>query len=300
MRLFPIAFVPCTLLPLAVFACGDANSTVDAGPETDAAATVDGAPAGDASTTTDGAASDGAASDADGGPRLDGGAAPTAAGTIVPLYDYPTGANWTAIVAAKRAHPRVTVEAIVNPDNGPGAAQDGTFVSALGKLTAVGIVPFGYIATNYGKKGSAAVKLEIDAYRRMYPAVTGIFFDEMSDVAADAAYYRALTAYAKQKGFSRTVGNPGTDVPESLIGAVDTLFIYESAGTPALAPLAGWHASYPAKNFGIIPYKVATLDPVFVQRARATIGFIYLTNDDLPDPWDTLPPYFDALLGALE
>jgi hypothetical protein len=180
----------------------------------------------------------------------------------------------------------VTVEAIVNPDNGPGAAQDGTFVSGLGKLTGVGIVPFGYVATNYGKKTSAAVKLEIDAYRRMYPAVTGIFFDEMSDVAADGAYYRALTAYAKQNGFSRTVGNPGTDVPESLIGTVDTLFIYESAGTPALAPLAGWHASYPAKNFGIIPYKVPTLDPTFVQRARTTIGFIYVTNDDLPDPWD--------------
>jgi hypothetical protein len=150
MRLSTIAFAPLALLPLAVFACGDASSaTGDAGPETDAAATPDAAASADGATT-DAAGGDAAGSDA--GPPLDSGAAPTAAGTIVPLYDYPTGASWTAIVAAKRAHPRVTVEAIVNPDNGPGAAQDGTFVSGLGKLTGVGIVPFGYVATNYGKK----------------------------------------------------------------------------------------------------------------------------------------------------
>lgn len=278
----------CAFLPVAVFACGDVPPARDGGaPE----------PAHDGGAPEP--ARDGGTTDGGGVFGTDGGG-PTAAGTIVPLYDYPTGASWTAIVAAKRAHPRVTVEAIVNPDNGPGTALDRTFVSGMDGLAAVGIVPVGYVATNYGKRAPAAVQLEIDAYRRMYPAVTGIFFDEMSDVTADAAYYRALTAYAKQKGFSRTVGNPGTDVPESLIGAVDTLFIYEAAGTPPLASLAGWHASYPAANFGIIPYKVATLDPVFVQRARATVGFVYVTNDDLPNPWDTLPPYFDALLGALE
>jgi len=280
----------CAFLPVAVFACGD----VPPEPAHDGGAPE---PARDGGAPEP--ARDGGTTDGGGVPGTDGGG-PTAAGTIVPLYDYPTGASWTAIVAAKRAHPRVTVEAIVNPDNGPGAAQDRTFVLGIDGLAAVGIVPIGYVATNYGKRAPAAVQLEIDAYRRMYPAVTGIFFDEMSDVAADGAYYRALTAYAKQKGFSRTIGNPGTDVPESLIGAVDTLFIYESAGAPPLAALAGWHASYPAANFGIIPYKVATVDPAFVRQARATIGFVYLTNDDLPNPWDTLPPYFDALLGALE
>ena len=42
------------------------------------------------------------------------------------------------------------------------------------------------------------------------------------------------------------------------------------------------------------------VDPAFVAAARAKVGFIYLTDDTLPNPWDTLPAYFPELLGALE
>jgi hypothetical protein len=38
----------------------------------------------------------------------------------------------------------------------------------------------------------------------------------------------------------------------------------------------------------------------FVAQAKQHVGYIYLTDDDLPNPWDSLPSYFDALLGELE
>ena len=41
-------------------------------------------------------------------------------------------------------------------------------------------------------------------------------------------------------------------------------------------------------------------DVAFVTGARAKVGFIYLTDDTVPNPWDTLPAYFPSLLAALE
>lgn len=34
--------------------------------------------------------------------------------------------------------------------------------------------------------------------------------------------------------------------------------------------------------------------------ARDKVGFIYMTDDDVPNPWDTLPACFPSLLAALE
>ncbi|MBI5536758.1 MAG: spherulation-specific family 4 protein [Deltaproteobacteria bacterium] len=224
----------------------------------------------------------------------------SASGVIVPLYTYPDDSTWDAICASKSAHPTVDVRAIINPDNGPGSSKDSLFVSGIAKLSNAGIVVLGYVATGYASKSEAEAHTEIDAYKSWYPGVTGIFFDEMQSAAGDESYYAALTQYAKTQGFSSTVGNPGTDVAESYVGTVDTIFIYETDGLPALSALGGWHSNHDRKNFGIIPYAVPTMDAVFVAGARPLVGYIYLTDDDLPNPWDSLPPYFDALVGALE
>ena len=71
---------------------------------------------------------------------------------------------------------------------------------------------------------------------------------------------------------------------------------YESAGTPALSSLSQYAAH--RDQFGIIPY-AATFDAAYVRAAAQSVRYVYLTNDDLPNPWDTLPGYFDALLAAL-
>ncbi|HVX95035.1 MAG TPA: spherulation-specific family 4 protein [Polyangia bacterium] len=223
----------------------------------------------------------------------------SAGATIVPLYTYPSDPSWAAIVTAHAAHPTVRVVAIVNPDSGPGAAKLGAFTTGIGKLVATGIDVIGYVATGYAGKSTASVEAEIDAWRSFYPQVGGIFFDEQSDDAADVAYYRALSQYAKAHGLAYTVGNPGTDTAEAYVGALDTMLIYESKGLPGVGKLGGWHARYAPSNFGVIPYGAA-FDAAFVRDARRFVGFVYLQNDDLPNPWDTLPPFFGDLLAALE
>ena len=229
-----------------------------------------------------------------------GGAPNAAAGTIVPLYSNPTDPAWAAIVTAKQAHPSVTVRAIINPDSGPGASKDPAYATGIATLNAAGIVVLAYVATTYGKKAPAAAQAEMTSYKTWYPGVKGIFFDEMSNQAGDEPYYQGLDYYAKGTGYTVTVGNPGTDVPASFVGTVDTILIYESEGLPTVSSLDVFAGKYSPKNFGVIPYSVPALDAAFVTAARAHVGFIYLTNDALPNPWDTLPPYFSGLLAALE
>jgi hypothetical protein len=221
-----------------------------------------------------------------------GGAAQRLTGSIVPLYTYPTDTSWTAIIAAKKAHAAARVIAIVNPNSGPGDAVDATFTSGIAKL----VVPIGYVSTNYTKRGAAAVNADVDKWRAAYPAVSGIFFDEQSVQAGDEAFYRDASSHAKTKGFTLTVGNPGTGVPDSYLDTVDIMLNYESAGLPSLNSLSKYAPH--REHFAIIPY-AAAFDASYAKSAANSVAYVYITNDDLPNPWDSLPSTFGDLLGAL-
>ena len=220
-------------------------------------------------------------------------------GTIVPLYSSPSSPAWTELIAAKTAYPRVPVLAVVNPSNGPGSGVSTSYASGISRLTSAGVKAIGYVYTSYASRPLAQVQADIDRWRTFYPGVTGIFFDEQLNRAGQEAYYKTLSTYAKSKGFDITIGNPGSDSVASYVGTVDVLLIYESAGLPSMTRLGGWHAQYDKKNFGIIPYGVGTLDANFVASARAAVGYIFIQNDTVPNPWDTLPPYFKTLLSLL-
>jgi hypothetical protein len=191
------------------------------------------------------------------------------------------------------------VVAIVNPSDGPGSAARSDYKTGITSLMTAGIQVIGYVATGYAARATATVQSDIDRWKSFYPGLGGIFFDEQSNKAGDVTYYRNLSQYAKSQGLSFTVGNPGTDTAESYVGALDTMLIYESKGVSSLTDLSGWHTKYPASNFGVIPYGTA-FDLTYVTMARMHVGYVYLNNDDLPNPWDSLPPYFGDLLAALE
>jgi hypothetical protein len=221
-------------------------------------------------------------------------------GTIIPLYTDPSDSSWATVVAAKQAHPSVPVIAIVNPSDGPGAAKDAGYVAGITKLVAAGVKVIGYVHTLYGSRPTAQLQSEMDQWHSWYPNVTGIFFDEMANSPGYESYYRALGTYAKSHGGDFTVGNPGTDTAQSYIGSLDVMLIYESDGLPSMSAITGWHTSYARTNFGVIPYKVSSLDAAFVAAARPYVGYIYLQSDDLSNPWDSVPTYLTNLVGALQ
>jgi hypothetical protein len=63
--------------------------------------------------------------------------------------------------------------------------------------------------------------------------------------------------------------------------------------------VSGWHTSFDKQNFGIIPYGVSAIDDTFIQTARQEVGYIYIQNENLLNPWDSVPSYFGSLLDAL-
>jgi hypothetical protein len=267
---------------------GEGSTSIDADSEDeddDSSSSSSGG--GDDSTTTSGAE----------GSSSSTGAAGSPAGTIIPLYTYPTDATWTTVAALQTSYPEVEMVAIINPASGPGLALDPNYDAGIDMLQMAGVIVVGYVHTSYGARPLVDVEGDVSTYAAFYGQLDGIMFDEMSTVAGDAAYYSAVADAVADAGLSLTLGNPGTTVPEALLGIFDTVFVYEGVGLPD--PDALGVEGHDRSEFAVIPHAVATLDPEFVAAALERVGFVYVTDDVLPNPWDTLPTYFDELVAAL-
>jgi hypothetical protein len=219
-------------------------------------------------------------------------------GIIVPLYIYP-GADWDALVKVKSNSSGVPIVAIVNPNSGVGKIKDPNYVTGIKKLKDAGIIVLGYVWTNYTNKSTFSAKAEIDKYKSWY-AVNGIFLDGMSTAQGKEWYYRNLDTYAKSKGLGPTIGNPGTTTRLSYFSTVDNIIVYEGSGTPSLTYLAGWYSKTHAKNFSFLAYRVATLDDVYVKESVKYAGYLYITNDGLNNPYDSLPSYLPHLVSVVQ
>src|SRR5487761_54912 len=218
-------------------------------------------------------------------------------GIIIPLYSQP-GPAWSSVIKAKEANPSVPIIAIINPQNGPGRAWNQTYASSINSLVQAGLTVLGYVHTSWGERGQGAVKADINAYRNWYN-ISGIFFDEMSTVAGNENYYSSLNLYAKQLGYRMTVGSEGSNASSSYIGTMDILCIYENQGLPSAATLVNSTGIYNRQNFAEISYGVPNLNASFEPSLAKYVGWIYVTNDALPDPYDSLPSYFASEVAAL-
>jgi hypothetical protein len=219
-------------------------------------------------------------------------------GVMIALYTYP-GSTWDAVAQAKLAHPSVPVVAIINPNNGPGSSRDANYVSGIQELHNAGVVVLGYDATGYASNSASSVKSLMNTWKSLY-TIDGIFFDEMANWSGPESYYSDLTSYAKSLGYTMTVGNPGTDTIPSYVGTVDNLMIYENPGLPPISALQGWHTSYAKSNFSMIAFGVSSLSQSFITSASSNVGYLYITTDVLPNPYDSVPSYFATEVADLD
>ncbi len=215
---------------------------------------------------------------------------------LVPLYSAP-GSEWTALIQERQVDPGVPMVAIVNPSNGPGASPSQEFTDGIQRLQEAGISVLGYVDTSYGDRNITVVKAEIGDYMRWY-GVNGTFLDEMADSPGHEAYYSALTTYSHEIGAYLVIGNPGHDVPSSYVGTVDTLVIAENASFSTTSFLGGWHSEYPKSDFAAITYGAA-LNQSYLEAASRYIGYLYVTNGALPNPYLSLPSYLGSLVTQL-
>ena len=121
----------------------------------------------------------------------------------------------------------------------------------------------------------------------------------MANKSGKERYYANLTSYAKSQGFIFTVGNPGIDTLPSYVGTVDNLVIYEDAELPSLSSLGGWYEYLNKSNFSIVSYGVNDTDDSTIRKLSNRVGYFFITNGTLPNPYTSLPPYFGQIVDEL-
>ena len=76
---------------------------------------------------------------------------------------------------------------------------------------------------------------------------------------------------------------------------MDVVVIFEGAAAKYAdwSPPA-WVSGYPATRFSHLIYdtKTGSRRQVCAASRARNAGYLYVTNDVLPNPWDTLPPYW--------
>jgi hypothetical protein len=211
----------------------------------------------------------------------------------IPAYFYPSPGEspWTTAFAAQ---PGIGIM-VANVDNGPGASVDANYATAIAQAREAGVAVYGYVYTDYAGNSLASVEANISLWKSLY-GVTNIFLDQASTSSSTESYYQALTTYVHtQTPGSLTIVNFGTVPPQSLMGAGDIAVTFEGDySSYASTTFPSWMQNYAADRFYNIVYGVpsqSAMTEVLNQAERANVGYIYATNDGLPNPYDTVPPY---------
>lgn len=223
----------------------------------------------------------------------------------LPAYYYPFGPGlreWNRLIAAAKVAPIV---AIVNPASGPGDHVDTNFAAVLPRARKAGVTLVGYIGTQYARKPLDRVKREIEDFLRFYPDITGFHFDEQSPNARDVAYYVDLYKYVHNRiPGSLVVTNPGSlcAVEYAAAPASDVICLFERERGFAEFQPPDWASRFSGSRFCVQSHAVATEDAMIRSINRAAqlkIGYVFVTDDVLPNPYDRLPSYWDAEVEAV-
>ena len=225
---------------------------------------------------------------------------------LIPLYSYPTWWQpqsyvWDDVAAANAAVP---ITAIVDPANGPGGGgPNADYLVGLADLRSGGVTMLGYAYTSYGARPAADVKADIDVWSDQWTAygVSGIFLDEAAPGSATLDYYEDLYHYVLSKpGLTRVVVNPGTTADEGYLSrpAASVVVGFENTATAweAYVPPA-YQSSYAPSHFSALVHTVpdaAVMQHAVDLAARRRFGYVFVTDDTMPNPWDTLPAFWTA------
>jgi hypothetical protein len=241
---------------------------------------------------------------------------------LVPAYFYPSSnpslSYWDELTAA--ASTGVKVTAIINPDNGVGAAQNSDYAAAINAFHAAGGKVLGYSYTCYGgalcstglpaTKSAANVVAEASKYATWY-GVDGLFLDEVSNSLTDLPYYTTLAAQlrAAHTGW-QLVGNPGTSTPAEYLATADTLVTFER-GTASYTGAASqpWMSTANPSRQAHLHYNVSTaaqMQSLLSEAVARRAGYLYITDDryvpgdpTATNPWDSLPSYWAEEVAAV-
>jgi len=238
------------------------------------------------------------------------------------------GANpdvWDRLIAFPSDKVSILVANVVN---GPDSSINAGWKDVLPRATASGKTVLGYVRTGYlgvsfqkftTRLGSsktadwvAQIQEDVDQWYKLYPdQIGGIFFDEAWNVCGEdnvnAKLYEFITQSTKRKyPGAFTVLNPGSPMPQCFEYSADTLLTYESDYETYTGPnFVGntWTPKDPRKIWHII-HTVPAGEAAAVAKLALSrgVGMVEITDDVMPNPYDTLSSdsYMQTLMGAME
>ena len=214
----------------------------------------------------------------------------------IPAYFYPSypvvaGSHWDKVISTLKSGEII----IVNPNNGVGLSKDASYSQMISTTFGKGIINMGYVYTGYGVRSLATIKTEIDNYFTWY-GVTSIFLDEASTDVAKVSYYQDLYNYIKVRG-GLVMINPGTVPAESYVTVADQIMIFEDTYANYLsATFPSWVFKYPATKFVHLVHSTpsTSLAAAITKSKANNAGYIYVTDDVMSNPWDTMPSYWST------
>jgi hypothetical protein len=253
---------------------------------------------------------------------------------LVPSYFIPNsggpggvGDGWAAMAAAAG---QVPLTAILNPDSGPFTGNEDNYpqrlqayVDAVTNLEKAGGKVIAYIATGFGSESLATIQDKISAYLQQFPGlIQGFFLDEMSVNLGTLPHYQQIYNMINPNGSHpyTVIANPGEPfladgiTPSDYLTTADVLNIFEGPHTspgnfdirfdryPDQTPYKlDWFLGLSSDRLSNIVYD-APSDVGLADVAKAVhfnAGYVYVTNDTLPNPFDQLPSYWDQEVAKI-
>lgn len=215
----------------------------------------------------------------------------------LPAYFYP-GNLWTQALTGDPKGEWLTM----NPASGPGLQRDPNYAAAVKQAHAAGAKVLGYVHTSYAARPGAAVQAEVTAYKTWY-GVDGVFVDEVATDAGSLPYYQNLATFIRTTPGRLVELNPGTVPDAGYFSVGDSVVVFEGDyQSYQTTVFPAWLSKQPPRKVAHLVYaapdQTALTTTLRLAQARGA-GRVYVTNDTLPNPWDTLPPYWAQQTGAL-
>lgn len=217
---------------------------------------------------------------------------------VVPGYVAPSDSTyWKTVLSSAPA----VRDVILNPSDGPGTDAQPAYRQLITRLRATGIRVLGYVRTGQGDRSATDVETDAAHWASFY-GVRSLFFDEASSKAADEARYRDYVATVHKAG-GVAVLNPGVVPAQGYFAFADAVVTFEDSAQNYLTGPADpdWLATEPRGKvwnivIGVSPDQLPT---VVGQAAAHHAGEMYVTDDDKPNPYDTLPSYWSREVAGM-
>ncbi|KAL5322831.1 hypothetical protein ACEPPN_010810 [Leptodophora sp. 'Broadleaf-Isolate-01'] len=214
---------------------------------------------------------------------------------------------------------------VANVLNGPDYIVEDNWKLVIDQAAGQGKTILGYVRTGYlgvsqqkftTRLGShnladwaSQIEQDVDKWFELYSSLGGIFFDEGWPECGDNNIYADLYAYInnytkrKHPG-AYTVLNPGSPMAQCFENTMDTLLTFESSYENYQSSYVpnDWTPTDPRKIWHIV-YRVPqdqVANVAAFARSRGA-GLLEVTDDDNPNPYDTLPndAYMQAAINAV-